>query len=81
MLRAFLQSKQFNLLFSFMLGLGLIALLRPVCKGERCVTMKAPALHELKDSTYQLGHKCYQFTSETVDCPPQGVVEAFQRSR
>lgn len=81
MLRGILQSRQFNIFFSFILGLGLIAILRPHCKGERCITLKAPALHELKESTYQVGKKCYQFTYETTDCPKEGVIEAFRQSR
>lgn len=83
MLRGILQSRQFTLFFSFMLGLGIVALLRPACKGERCVTRKAPPLHELQTTTYQVGNKCYQFVSETVECPTNnsGVIEAFQLSR
>jgi hypothetical protein len=77
----FLKSKQFNFVFSVLIGLGLAAILRPACKGDKCVVMKAPQLNEIKNSTFQLGSKCYQFTAETVDCPTQGVVEAFSISR
>lgn len=77
----FLKSKEFNFFFSVLIGLGLAAILRPVCKGDQCVVSKAPSLKEIKDSTYQMGSKCYQFTAKTVDCPSQGVIEAFSISR
>lgn len=76
-----LKSKGFNLVFSFLLGLGLIAILKPVCKGDACITLKAPPYQEVNTSTYQLGNKCYQFRVETVECPQKGVIEAFTISR
>ena len=77
----FMKSKQFNLIFSFLLGLGLAAILRPACKGDQCVRSKAPPLTDTKDVTFQLGNKCYQFSVENTECPTQGVIEAFQISR
>ena len=77
----FLKSKNFNIIFSFVLGLGLAAILRPACKGDKCIVLKAPPLADLKGSTYQLGTKCYQFTIETQSCPSKGVIEPFQISR
>lgn len=77
----FMKSKQFNLIFSFLLGLGLAAILRPACKGDQCIRMKAPPIADIKDTTFQLGSKCYQFTIENSECPSKGVIEAFQISR
>lgn len=76
-----LKSKQFNYIFSFLLGLGLAAILRPACKGDQCLVMKAPPMRDFKDTTYQLGTKCYQFSIENIDCPSKGIIEAFQISR
>ncbi len=76
-----LKSKQFNVIFSVLLGLGLAAILHPACKGEQCITLKAPPLKDFKDATYQVGNKCYQFSVENVDCPSKGIVEAFSISR
>ena len=73
----FLKSKQFNIAFSFLIGLGLMALLRPICRGAECMIQKAPPLDEVNKTTYQLGSKCYQFRSVTIDCPKDGVIEAF----
>lgn len=78
----FLKSKNFNLIFSVLLGLGLAAILRPVCKGDQCLVMKAPPVHEVETTTYQLGSKCFQFKVENRDCPSKGkVIEAFSLSR
>ena len=77
----FLKSRKFNLVFSFLLGLGLMAILHPACKGDSCVVMKAPPAHEVKESTYQIGKKCYKFETYIVDCPSSGVIEAFEINR
>ncbi len=76
----FLKSPTFNYVFSFILGLGLMALLKPACKGEECKILKAPPLEDVKKTTYQLGSACYQFHTEPITCPSKGVIEPFQRS-
>jgi len=77
-----MKSKQFNVIFSFLLGLGLAAILRPACKGNQCLLMKAPPVHEIEKATYQLGSRCFQFAVESKDCPKSGpFIEAFTLSR
>lgn len=78
----FLKSKKFNVVFSILLGLGIAAILRPACKGDQCLIMKAPPVHEVEKTTYQLGSKCFQFSLDNKECPKTGkVVEAFSMSR
>ena len=45
--------------------------------------VKAPPIHEVKDSTYKIGNKCYKFDTLQMDCPASsdGVVEAFTMER
>lgn len=76
----FLKSEKFSLFFSFVVGLALVSIFIPVCKGPKCETHKAPSLEEIKKTTYKLGSKCYQFRAETIPCPapPTKVYEAFQ---
>lgn len=77
-----MKTKKFNIVFSFIIGLGLAAILRPACKGDQCLHMKAPPVHEVEKTTYQIGNKCFQFSVENRDCPKTGkVVEAFTMSR
>jgi hypothetical protein len=75
----FLKTKTFDVIFSFILGLGCMALLKPVCKGDACEIHRAPPYEEVKTSTYQMGEKCYQFKANPVECPTTGVIEPFQR--
>ena len=76
---AFLKSKRFDTAFSFILGLGLMSLLKPICKGDECNVRKAPPYEEVKTSTYQLGGKCYKFEVQHKDCPLEGMIEPFER--
>lgn len=71
------KTEKFAILFSFIIGFGIIAILIPVCKGDSCFIQKAPSVAEMKKSTFKLGSKCYQFKSEPVECPVNGVIEAF----
>lgn len=82
MISDILKSKKFNFVFSVLLGLGLAAILRPACKGDQCLVLKAPPVHEVESTTYQLGSKCFQFKVDNRECPKQGrIVEAFTLSR
>ncbi len=76
----FLKSPTFNYVFSFVIGLGLMAVFKPACKGEECRILKAPPIKEVQSTTYQLGSECYQFRTEMITCPTKGVIEPFQRS-
>lgn len=73
-----LKTEKFALLFSFMIGFGLVAILYPVCKGDECFVKKAPSVDEMKLSTFRIGKKCYQFKPEILDCPANGAIESFR---
>ncbi len=75
----FLKSQNFNYVFSFLIGLGLMSLLKPTCKGSECKIQRAPPFEEVKTSTYQLGSDCYRFHAEIIQCPTKGVIEPFER--
>jgi len=36
-------------------------------------------VEEIKKATYKIGSKCYQFKPDTVQCPVNGVIEAFTK--
>ena len=73
----FFETKQFHFFFSFIIGVALMSLFRPLCKGSECQIVKAPPPHEVEKTTYKIGSKCYQFKTATTECLDQGVVEAF----
>jgi hypothetical protein len=75
----FLKTESFNIGFSFLIGLGLFALITPICIGKECRIEKAPSVEEIKETTYQIGSKCYKFEMESVACPKEGVIEPFSR--
>ena len=68
----------FNLLFSFLLGFGLVCLARPLCKGRECVIEKAPKRKEFEEGVYKIDGKCYKFSSEMKTCPATDVIEPFR---
>jgi hypothetical protein len=74
-----LQDKKFNLLFSFILGVGIICILRPVCSGSDCNITKAPSEKDFDKYVYRMGSgTCYEFKTEIVTCPASGSIEAFR---
>ncbi len=72
-----LKTEKFAVAFSGILGFALVALAIPACKGDECILKKAPSVKEMKESTFRIGSKCYQFRPQNVDCPAHGAIEAF----
>lgn len=62
----FLQTKLFHKIFSFLIGLFIVLVLRPVCVGDACYEHKTPDSKEIVLSTYQMASKCYTFTPQAV---------------
>jgi len=73
-----LHDQKFNTFFSFILGIGIICLFRPICTGDECNVNKAPAERDFDKYDYRMGGKCYAFKTEIAACPPSGAIEAFQ---
>jgi len=77
----FLKSERYSMAFSFILGVGIMAALKPGCRERDCSTKKAAPTDEVVKSTYQIGSKCYQFGTRNVDCPANNqIIEAFRHS-
>ena len=76
-----LSDDKFNKFFSFILGIGIICMIRPMCKGDECSVKKAPEEKDFDQYVYRLGEKCYEFKSEIIACPSSGVIEAFQTTQ
>jgi hypothetical protein len=80
MLSDILKDPRFNTVFSFLMGVFIILLIRPVCKGDSCFNFKAPPLKEIKEHAYKIGDTCYKFVPNEIKCPLTGVVEPFEWS-
>ena len=74
-----LNDKRFNIFFSFVVGIGLVCIFRPMCTGNDCNVNKAPTDKDFEKYVYKLGGgKCYEFKSEVIECPASGTIEAFR---
>ena len=76
-----LKNPIFGTMVSFMLGLALVLIAAPICRGRECMIVKAPPIHEVRDSIYHIASKCYKFETVQMECPAQGIVEAFESVR
>ena len=70
----------FAVFVSFMLGFGIAAMFRPLCKGPECIVVHGPPVKDVVDKVYQMGEKCVEFTTEVVSCPKDGadIVKTIQ---
>jgi hypothetical protein len=75
----FIKSDGFKVAGSAILGIGVMAVLKPGCRSGECRILKAPPLEEVTKSTYQIGQKCYKFETTQIECPKLGVIEPFTR--
>ena len=76
---SFLNDDRFNIFFSFILGVGLVCICRPLCSGSECNVTKAPTEKDFDKYVYRMGGgKCFEFKSEIVNCPVSGTIEAFR---
>lgn len=81
-LEKLMNNNQFHVFFSLLLGIGIICILRPICHGPECSTVKAPAEKDFDQFVYRMkGDKCYQFQTEIAECPASGAIEAFEDDR
>ena len=75
-----LKDPHFNIVFSVLVGVGLICMIRPQCKGPECNINKPPVEEDFDKYVYRMqGGKCYEFKTNIVECPSSGSVEAFER--
>lgn len=59
----------FATLISLILGFGIAAIFRPLCKGPDCLVIRGPPVDEIRGSVYQFGSKCVEFSAKPVECP------------
>jgi hypothetical protein len=62
---------------SALIGFGIAAIFRPLCKGPECLILRGPAVGELRGNVYQFGPKCVEFVPKSVECPKSGAVETL----
>ena len=72
----FVKSEKYSIIFSFVVGVGIVSLFKPICRDNECSHKKAANPEEVLHSTYQIGNKCFQFGMLHKECSVEGVVEA-----
>ena len=61
-------------LISIVLGFGLAAMFRPLCKGPECVILRGPPVTDIRGTVYQFGSKCVEFDAKAIECPTDNKV-------
>jgi len=66
-------------IISCMIGFGLAAMMRPLCKGPDCIVIRGPEVGQFQNSVYQIGDGCYEFKIKTEKCPVDrtGLIKTF----
>lgn len=68
-------------ILSALIGFGIAAMFRPLCKGPECVILRGPPVNDVRNAVYQFGSKCVEFQAKPVPCPKKGsaveVVDAI----
>lgn len=62
----FLKTKNFHIFFSFLIGIFIVIIWRPLCKDDDCIKHELPNINEINSSTYQISDKCYQFRTNPI---------------
>lgn len=63
---------------SCIVGFGIAALFRPMCKGADCVVLRGPPVNQMRDAVYQIGGKCHEFKPKAVTCPTDPNVKTVE---
>ena len=67
-LSKFTTSKTGKFIASLLLGFGLAAIFRTVCKGDNCIIFHAPPLEDIEDKVFKQDGKCYSYQLISTKC-------------
>lgn len=60
-----------SLVISVIIGLGLAAMFRKVCKDKSCIVIRGPHMEDTKKYFYKYNEDCYKYTPEVTECEKQ----------
>jgi hypothetical protein len=63
---------------SLLIGFGIAAIFRPLCKGPECVILRGPPVSDIRGAVYQFGSKCVEFDAKPIECPKAGTVPVVE---
>ena len=55
-------------IISIILGLGISALFRKVCKERDCLIIKGPPTNEIVGNIYEFDSKCFKYRVKSTSC-------------
>ena len=62
------KTKTGRYLISIILGLGISALFRKVCKDRDCLIIRGPPTNEIVGNIYEFDSKCYKYRVKNTSC-------------
>ena len=68
MLKKILESRVGAIVLRVILGLGLAAVFRQVCKGNDCIVVKGPNMEEVNKYYYKIDDNCFKYTPYVTQC-------------
>ena len=77
-LETWLADEKIGILLSCIIGFGIAALFRPMCKEGDCVVLRGPPVNQMRDVVYQMGGKCHEFTPKAVACPTDPKIKTVE---
>jgi hypothetical protein len=57
-----------SLIISVILGLGIAAMFRKVCKDRNCIVYRGAKTKEIEGNIYEFDSKCYEFKKTNSRC-------------
>ena len=57
-----------SILVSVILGLGIAAMFRKVCKGRNCIVLRGPDPDDIKKNIYEWQDRCYKYNPVATKC-------------
>lgn len=67
-IKTLFNSKTGRILVSVLLGLGVAALFRTMCKEGKCIIINGPPLNEIEGYYYKMNDTCYKYTPVASEC-------------
>jgi len=61
-------SEKGKIVISIILGVGLAALFKSVCKGKNCIIKYAAPYNEIKDAVVEYDTNCYKYKLKSTKC-------------
>lgn len=73
-IKTMLSTPSGSIIISILLGLGLAAVFRRACNGNRCIVIKGPSPSEVAQNYYKVNSNCYKYTPVFTECDAHAMI-------